>query len=828
MKTWRACLFWGLALLAILKIAGVQAQDSDQTAVLLITEIFYDTPGADENEEWIELANLGAASIDLSDYKIGDEETAGEKEGMLRFPEGASIAPGEVILIAQSAAGLRNLTGLTADYEILATDTAVADMRGFPIWSGKNFGLANGGDELLLLDAQNKIVDAVNYGESLTYFDPSIGAVFKGQSIERVPADCDTDSAADWQTQEFPTPGKISFEGVCQIPEPVDEIETLPPIGVIQGTDDVAAKVNERVKFRGVVTGTYADINTSGITYYTIFVQDLVGQEDGDPATSDGIAIFVGQERPSVKIGDQLLVEGIVTEFYGLTELDDNNLSLEIEASGVPLPMPISVDPPAANDEMAAYFEPYESMLVTLTGTAQVVGPTFSGCGFSVVAEPDGIVRVFRHHLDDPIGQILPVLHVTDVDCGAFPDVKYGDTVAGLTGPLTYNFDQFKIVQQEVADLTLDFAPLPTIPAPPVAAEGQFSIATFNVENYFDVFDDTGDDAEPKPMADEIAIKQQKMAYAIGEVLGCPTLLALQEVEKAGLLTELADVTAEYCGFTYAVTHLESADIRGIDVALMSDPNKVTVENAQLRQTCTGVQTDITDPNIDCAVTEDPLFSRPPLQVDLTVDGEPYTVIVNHFKSKRGGELATAPRRVLQALHINELVAELLAEDGAARIIVLGDFNDYDLANPMLKMTEEGQLTNILQSVPDDERYSFVFGGASQLIDGILVSPALVDAVTAVTIQHVNADYPDSFGQDTSPEGLAFRSTDHDLPLAVFDLANLVPSEETEMSTFIPNPEPTPDPLPEENNNWLLWIFAGIAVAVVVVYWSLRYGRNAN
>ncbi len=827
MKTGRTVLVLGLIILAILSIAGVQAQEGGQTAVLLITEIFYDTPGADENEEWIELANLGEMSIDLSDYKIGDEETAGEKEGMLRFPEGARIAPGQVILIAQSAAGLRDLTGLTADYEILATDTAVADMRGFPIWSGKNFGLANAGDELLLLDAQNKIVDAVNYGESLTYFDPSIGAVFRGQSIERVPADCDTDSAADWQTQEFPTPGEISFEGICQTPEPISQSETLPPIGTIQGTDDVAVKVNERVKFRGVVTGTYADINTSGITYYTVFVQDLVGQEDGDPATSDGIAVFVGQERPSVQIGDQLLVEGVVTEFYGLTEIDDNNLSLEIEATGVPLPTPVPVAPPTDNAAMAAYFEPYESMLVTSEGTAQVVGPTFSGCGFSVVAGQAEATRVLRHHLDDPIGQILPVLHVTDVACGDFPHVKFGDTVAGLAGPLTYNFDQFKIVQQDVAGLTVDPAPLPTIPAPPVAAEGQFSIATFNVENYFDVFDDTGDDAEPKPSADEIAIKQQKMAYGIGEVLGCPTLVAIQEVEKAGLLVELAEVTAAYCDFTYAVTHLESADGRGIDVALMSDPNRVMVNNAQLRQTCTGVQTGITDPTIDCSVTEDPLFSRPPLQVDLTIDAEPYTILVNHFKSKRGGELATAPRRVLQALHINDIVAELLAEDAEARIIVLGDFNDYDQAKPMLKMTEEGELTNILQSVPEDERYSFVFGGASQLIDGILVSPALVDAATAVTIQHVNADYPDSFGQDTSPEGMPFRSTDHDLPLAVFDLANYTPPEESVAST--PTPVPTPDMSHEvENNSWPLWVFGSLVFVVLGVWGWQRYGRDKN
>ena len=85
--------------------------------------------------------------------------------------------------------------------------------------------------------------------------------------------------------------------------------------------------IDRRVVFRGVVTTILADQNAAGTTYYTVFVQDAAGQEDGDSATSDGVALFSGRQRPRVRPGDQLRVSGRVTEFYGLTEIDDAGIA---------------------------------------------------------------------------------------------------------------------------------------------------------------------------------------------------------------------------------------------------------------------------------------------------------------------------------------------------------------------------------------------------------------------------------------------------------------------------------------------------------------------
>ena len=794
---------------------------------LLITELYYDPPGEESEREWFEIANVGTAVLDLSDFKVGDEEQSGGGEGMRRFPAGTQLAPEQALVVAQTAVGFRALFGTNPDFELTDSDPDIPDMRNYLLWATGDIALANDGDEVVLLNEGNLIIDSVNYGDRDTFFVPAVTAVFQAQSIERNPANCDTDTATDWQPQEQPTPGTVQFDDACRAPLNPAELEALPPIGTIQGAGEVAAAINQNVTFRGIATGIYEDRNASGTTFYTAFVQDIPGFEDGDPTTSDGIALFLGRTRPSFQPGDQLRISGLVTEFFGLTELDDNGLEIQVELTDQPLPDPILIDPPAATDALLAYFEPLEGMRVQLADPARVVGATFSTCGFAVVSPSVTTPRIFRRILADPIGQVLPILYQSDQFCDGFPQVKTGDLVSGLVGPLTYNFDQFKIVQQAANPLTVEAAALVEPPVAPPLADNQLSIASFNMENYFDLIDDTGNDAEPKPLELELSLKQQKLAVALTQTLNCPTLVAVQEVEKGVLLDELAQLAAPACGFAYTVTHLESADARGIDVALMSNPTVVTVQAAELKQTCTLLETAVTDASFPCPAGQDALFSRPPLLVEVMVAGRPFTIVVNHFKSKRGGEAETAVWRLAQANHVATLVAAMLAEDPAARVIVLGDFNDYEQSPPLVALAQNGNLENVLLRLPDETRYSFVFGGVSQLIDGIFVTPSLQNRVALVQILHVNADYPDALGVDLSPEALPFKTTDHDLPLLVLQLDDLpLPEPEvTVTAAHVPTPiniEPLdhPDDLFRRRLWWLggglLAGLAGTAVFLLV------------
>jgi len=176
---------------------------------LLITEVFYDTPGKDADEEWVEIYNPTAATVDLSVYKLGDEESPGGREGMYRFPAGASIAPGERVVVALKAVGFRALYGFNPDYEIVDTDPAVPDMIPYSAWASGRLALANTGDEVLLLDGNDVPVDVVTYERgSYPGVVPHPG-VSTGHSIERDPPDRDTDDCSvDFVDRASPTPGQ--------------------------------------------------------------------------------------------------------------------------------------------------------------------------------------------------------------------------------------------------------------------------------------------------------------------------------------------------------------------------------------------------------------------------------------------------------------------------------------------------------------------------------------------------------------------------------------------------------------------------------------------
>ena len=209
-KHLRNTILLGLLVSALLLSLYLSLPIGASSPTLLISEVFYDTPGTDENEEWIEIYNPTASAIDLSVYKIGDEEELGGGEGMYQFPPEASIPPTDVVVIALKATGFYALYGFNPDYEVTDTNPSVPDMIKYSTWATGKIALNNSGDEVLILGGGDVTVDAMSYGDVSTFFDPPCPDVATGHSLERSPANVDTDTAEDWIDQEFPNPGSVT------------------------------------------------------------------------------------------------------------------------------------------------------------------------------------------------------------------------------------------------------------------------------------------------------------------------------------------------------------------------------------------------------------------------------------------------------------------------------------------------------------------------------------------------------------------------------------------------------------------------------------------
>jgi hypothetical protein len=109
----------------------------------------------------------------------------------------------------------------------------------------------------------------------------------------------------------------------------------------------------------------------------------------------------------------------------------------------------------------------------------------------------------------------------------------------------------------------------------------------------------------------------------------------------------------------------------------------------------------------------------------------------------------TDARRLAQAREVRAFVLGLLDADPGARVVVVGDLNDFEFAEAIGTLAAS-PLENLLLRVPEPERYSFNFEGASQLLDHVIVSPALAEGA-AVDVVHVNTDCPEDR-----------RTSDHD------------------------------------------------------------------
>lgn len=151
-------------------------------SLVRVSQIMYDASGADDGKEYIVIRNYGDTAEDIGGYMLGDGINEGGGEGMAAFPEGTVIQPGQEIVVGQSGLIFKQTYGVVPDFEFPwigvfrpEDDPDVPDML-TTTWSTGVVQLANGGDEVLLMDRNKEIVDFVPYSKDITYR----GVFYKG------------------------------------------------------------------------------------------------------------------------------------------------------------------------------------------------------------------------------------------------------------------------------------------------------------------------------------------------------------------------------------------------------------------------------------------------------------------------------------------------------------------------------------------------------------------------------------------------------------------------------------------------------------------------
>lgn len=273
-----------------------------------------------------------------------------------------------------------------------------------------------------------------------------------------------------------------------------------------------------------------------------------------------------------------------------------------------------------------------------------------------------------------------------------------------------------------------EMIPTPTEPTTPIT--DQSTIAFYNVENLFDTEDDpenSGDNeflpSSSKAWTPERYEKKLNNIAAVVQGLNFPILLGLSEVENKKVLEDLINTTSLQ-DQSYEIVHKESPDHRGIDVALLYQAGEFTVKDWSTYEVT------IDDPSIANYTT------REILQVSGEWNNTSLYILVNHWPSRSGGQAQTEFRRITVAERLAGIVKDIQEAEPAAKIIIMGDFNDEptdkslsEVLNVQLNKDPlmDQFLYNCTSNLDEQNEGSYNYQGNWQMLDQIIVSGNLLD-----------------------------------------------------------------------------------------------------
>jgi predicted extracellular nuclease len=496
------------------------------------------------------------------------------------------------------------------------------------------------------------------------------------------------------------------------------------------------------------------------------FMQTPDARSDGDPWTSDGIAVVLGA-RPEVSVGDLVDVVGTVQEDYEQTELAGGPM-VTVSSSGHPRPSATILDgetPTPLQPWPETELERFEGMWVVVRSGA-VTAPS-DQYGEACIAA--GGRRLFRE--PGIVWPGLPDLAIWDGNPEGFEIDPYGlgngglDLSAGTSfraeGVLAFEYGAYQLWPVSIA-----VEEEPPLPRPvPAKAHGEVTVGTQNLLR----LGDPGDEVS-------LPTRMAKLSRHIRTVLGSPDVLAVQEVRDLETLEDLAErITEDDPAVRYQSFLIEGNDYSDIDVGFLV---RETIEVLDVEQVGSDVR---------FSVDGSQLFDRPPLVLEAELPlggaGLETTLVAIHLRSLNGiddpedGEWVRQ-KRSEQSVWLSEWIQDRQIARPAEPLIVLGDFNAFQFSDgyvdvigqvsglpdpdgALLPATEEvePQLVNWILRLPSSDRYSFIYRCSAEVLDHILTNSAATPWVRRFAAARGNADAPHDFEFD---EDSALRSSDHD------------------------------------------------------------------
>ncbi|WP_040405746.1 endonuclease/exonuclease/phosphatase family protein [Amycolatopsis nigrescens] len=795
----------------VVSVPPATAEPSAPSADVVIAEVYGGggNSGATLTSDFIELASSAAQALDgwSVQYLPG---SAGPSSNWQVTPLTGAVAPGGRYLVAEAkgAGGTVALPApdVTGSIAMSATAGTVALVTGTAALTCRTAADCA---------ADSRIRDLVGYGSATVREGTATAATANATSAARPDTLADTDdNAADFVVgAPTPTNSKGETPGGEPGPDPVPA-----RIHDIQGSTRISPLNGKRVGgVTGVVTATRNFGDSRGFWF-----QDT--EPDGDPRTSEGLFVYTGSAALTVKPGDAVTVTGTVKEYYpdykpdsnfqSLTELGSAQWTVTSSGNAVPAPTAIGADTvpealvaqPGGNIEGLAlepgryaldFWESHESEPVSVRD-ARIVGPSTQYNELYLTTKPEQRPTprggTLYSGYDRPNSGVLKVESLIPFSQRPFPKANTGDTLTGQTsGPVEYDsFGGYTLFATELGNVR-DGGLRQEVTRK--QRGGELAVATYNVENLSAV--------------DEQA-KFDLLAEGVVRNLAAPDIVTLEEIQDNNgpsgngdgvvaadaTLRRFTDAIAAAGGPRYEWRQIDPQDKTdggepggNIRVGFLFNPDRVSFVDRPGGDatTAVAVRDERGKPALSVSpgrvAPADPAWqsSRKPLAGEFVFRGRTVFVVANHFNSKGGDQpvhgrfqppaRSSEAQRLQQARLVRGFTDQLLAVNRNANVIVAGDLNDFPFSPVVGTLTAGGTLEALIDTLPADERYSYVFEGNSQVLDHLLASraPRGVD----YDVVHINAEFAEQ-ASDHDPQVVRFRpSAGNPVADAYWDLMDL-------------------------------------------------------
>lgn len=788
-------------------------------AAVLISQVYGGggNSGATLQHDFIEIFNSGGAAVSIGGWSVQYSSANGTTWQFTTIPAGTSLAPGKYYLVRQ-AMGSGGTVPVDAD---LVGTIAMSGTNGKVALSSASTALSGNAP------TGGTVQDIVSYGSSTPTEGTPTAALSNTTAAVRKAGGCtDTNNNANDFSIEAPSPRNSAVAANTSCTGgggggggPGDPIARTIP--AIQGSGATSPFVGTLVVTTGVVTKR---VNNG------FFMQDPVG--DGDPATSDGIFVFTSSTPPeAASVGSLVSVSGTVLEFSNgagttatpLTQISGTPAVTLLGSASPIAPTPVSLPVPEGSN-----LERFEGMLVSING-ALTVQQNFFQARFGQLTLGAG-----RH--ETPTNRFRPGPQASALDslqarsrlllddsssfqnpnptpyfqAGGVP--RAGDTVTNLVGVLDFGLATSTasgpgLYRLQPTALPVFAATNPRTTAPG-AVGGNIKLSAMNVLNYFTTFTNgataggqtgqgcslggsvTAGNCRGANNITEFQRQQAKIVLALaGLNADAVGLMEIQNNGNAAVQNLVEALNAQVGAGTYASVALpaQSTGTDAIRVAAIYKPARLMPVGAPQ-----------SDP--------DPINSRPTLaQTFMAANGEKFTLVVNHLKSKGSCPSPTDPdalgnvdagdgqgcwnlQRLQQAQRLRTFVAQVQSLSGTPDALLVGDMNAYGQEDPIADLTSNGFVDEALRSNPF--AYGYVFDGNAGRLDHALASSTMSPRITGARAWHINADEQVSYDYNqefkaplTTCSGPCpadpynadpYRSSDHDPVLIGLDLYKTV------------------------------------------------------